>query len=507
MNERHPYEKSLGEKLNNLPVPDVKKSWQEMQGILDHEMPQGRSKRRGGWWFPVAMIALLIMSTAVILTLNLSPQNGDPPTAGRSADRATSESDKSVNEKPQSADDKILHNKQVTNNKVPGSDANAENKSVSSTDKAIVPVVIQPGNRLPGAGRGQDEKSFPSGAFRPETPGRRGLAGSSGTFTHQSSRTPEQETQTEDAGVRGAVAGDRVEGYDEGQLRATKLPGIQPLYSVTGYTHDSIDLDQPLTVQYSKVDRRFIRANRRHYKPANVRAPYTTTGRIFALGLSLPLGFPLGDQKMLGYNAAAGANTTSDYIPSVHLQYHFHSKSYIQAEFQAMSPQYIRPVMVYHKEYNTSVSHTTSSIYARKLYYLNVPVSVHYSPFRHFYLGTGLQLSSMLSGVAQHEKIRTGMVSSDSVYQSSYAKFGNDSIGSRLRGTELRVLLDANYYWNRFTVGLRYTQALGNYVSMRASPASPPVFDKNKSLQFYLRYNLWEWKKREAPHERILTFK
>ena len=56
--------------------------------------------------------------------------------------------------------------------------------------------------------------------------------------------------------------------------------------------------------------------------------------------------------------------------------------------------------------------------------------------------------------------------------------------------------MDANYYWNRFTVGLRYNQALSNYVSLRISAVSPAIADKNKSLQFYLRYNLWEDKKK-----------
>jgi hypothetical protein len=59
-------------------------------------------------------------------------------------------------------------------------------------------------------------------------------------------------------------------------------------------------------------------------------------------------------------------------------------------------------------------------------------------------------------------------------------------------------MLDANYYWKQFTVGLRYNQALSDYVSFRLNNISPLFQDKNKSLQFYLRYNLWEDYKRRA---------
>ncbi len=70
------------------------------------------------------------------------------------------------------------------------------------------------------------------------------------------------------------------------------------------------------------------------------------------------------------------------------------------------------------------------------------------------------------------------------------------------------MLLDANYYFNNFTVGLRYNQALSNYISF------PPIarqcliqFDKNRALQFYMRYNLWEEKKKAKANKTMLTLK
>ncbi|RYZ44327.1 MAG: hypothetical protein EOP49_27350 [Sphingobacteriales bacterium] len=270
---------------------------------------------------------------------------------------------------------------------------------------------------------------------------------------------------------------------------------------------DSVSDAHVYKVDYAYVSRKYYRQHRKYGKPANVKGPYTTAGRNFAIGFSFPMGFPLGDQKMLGYNINAGGNTASDYLPAPHLQYHFNGKAYIQSEFQLMSPQFIRPVLLYQNHRSNTNYSTTSSVYARKLYYFNVPVSLHYSPFKHFYMGTGLQFSSLLSGVALHEQLRTGAVSSDSIYTTRYAKFSNDSISNKLNGNEMRLMLDANYYWNRFTVGLRYNQALSNYVNTRVAPSVPYTLDKNKSLQFYMRYNLWEDKKWKTRNTRLLSLK
>ncbi|MET0244133.1 MAG: hypothetical protein ABW174_11725, partial [Flavitalea sp.] len=259
---------------------------------------------------------------------------------------------------------------------------------------------------------------------------------------------------------------------------------------------DSADPEKLLVPDYTPVSRKWRRENRKYANPPNVRAPYSTEGRTFAFGISLPLGFPLGDQKMLGYNVNAGPNTASDYIPVPHIQYHFSGKTYLQSEIQFMTPQFIRPVMLYKDHYSAQNYTMTNSVTARKLYYFNLPVSVHYSPFRHFYMGTGLQFSSLLSGVAMFEETKRSNVNGQGYHNVSYKKFSNDTISRSLNGNEMRLMLDANYYWHKFTVGLRYNQALNNYISTRVSPTLPYTLDKNKSLQFYMRYNLWEEKQR-----------
>jgi hypothetical protein len=265
--------------------------------------------------------------------------------------------------------------------------------------------------------------------------------------------------------------------------------GLQ--YNTSALAPDSIQKNFAGAVKQGKT------VKMRNGKPVKYKKPYTTEGRNLALGFSLPLGFPLGDQKPLAYNFNAGNNTVSDFLPSPHLQYHLNDKAYLQSEIQFMTPQFIRPILLSYSKREYAATNITvyNSVYARKLYYFNLPVSVHYSPFKHFYLGTGLQFSSLISGVAFFEEQRTGMVPSAELYKSSYGKFRNDTISNKLNGSEFRLMMGANYYWNRFTVGLRYNQALSNYVDLRPTALAPAVTDKNKLLQFYLRYNLWETKK------------
>ena len=260
----------------------------------------------------------------------------------------------------------------------------------------------------------------------------------------------------------------------------------------------------------AKPGRRYNRETKT-FEPRSSRPKVVGTGdnKNIAIGFSLPLGFPLGDQRAVAYNFNAGQNTVSDYLPAPHFQYHMNDKSFIQSEFQFISPQFIQPVLLSQQRLEIGSMQTKyTSIYAKKLYYFNMPMTAHYSPFKHFYLGTGLQFSSLLSGVAMNEQklyTTTGPNTRDSSFNINYLKFRNDTLSGKFNGSEFRVLFDANYYWQKFTVGLRYNQALTNYISIRATSTSGLFQDRNRALQFYLRYNFWEDKKKKKGN--LLTFK
>jgi len=523
MNDQQRYERDLANKLQQLPLPDIEDSWLQMKSLLDKEMP-----RRGGWfrrnrWWGLGILAGILFMSGWLITLNRSekdivrrradsseksisvetenatgsstavPVTGEKNTAASNkespvkpiVDKATSTEEKTATAKTNSnknpkTNDEILHSRIKQEDAITTTEKTTTAKTNSRKNKNAADKSTVESEGRNGSDRPESNKSHtkPSGKNMVS-----GSTGGADKKTVGSNKPIQDQSQLANAS---ASVGDP----DYSDIKMTADNALS--YQTSLLIKDSINKEYADQVKVGKITKM------RNGKPVKYKAPYTSVGRNFAIGLSLPLGFPLGDQKPLGYNINAGANTTSDYLPSPHIQYHFNDRAYLQSEIQLMSPQFIRPVLLSYQKTDVPMRNITiyNSIYARKLYYFNVPLSMHYSPFKNFYLGTGLQFSSLLSGVAMFEEQRTGMVRADSLYSVRYARFKNDTVSNKLNGSEFRLMMDANYYWNRFTVGLRYNQALSNYVSLRISPVSPTIADKNKSLQFYLRYNLWEDKKK-----------
>jgi len=264
---------------------------------------------------------------------------------------------------------------------------------------------------------------------------------------------------------------------------------------------------QLINNQYASSHSLFRYFPRKKADPKKINRRADNMERSFAIGLSLPLGFPLADQQALGYNYRGGVNTVSDYLPSPHLQYHVNKRTYLQTEIQVIAPQYIRPVLLYQEKYPiTTNTWMYNSVYAKKLYYFNLPVSVYHSPLPNFFLGTGLQFSSLVSGVAMYENKKI-YGNQEMILSQQYHRINQDSLTSRVSNSEIRLLLDVNYYWERFTVGLRYNQAFGNYIGFRLNNTTGYTYDKNKALLFYLRYNIWEDRKRKQPAKSMLSLK
>jgi hypothetical protein len=135
-----------------------------------------------------------------------------------------------------------------------------------------------------------------------------------------------------------------------------------------------------------------------------------------------------------------------------------------------------------------------SSVYLEKLYYFNVPFNVYYSPARNLFIGGGLQYSSLLSGVALYEDRRT--IGQTQTYSSFARQFKDDSVAAKFAPSEWRYQFDANYYFKRFTLGLRYNQAMRDFINLQVNSTLPPTQDRNQSFLLYLRFNIWEERKK-----------
>ena len=513
MNEQQRCEKHLAEKLQQLPVPDVESNWQQMKLLLDKEMPRGG----GHWRWITGAGVLLLMLGGTWLFIN---RHDRETIADIQRDKQNEVTIKEVPSKPAPAGSLrkgVADENKSTRDRepVPGSNSvagNTDNQLFNETKTKNIEETLHSNDgsktRKSVSEIADNTKSATRGFSENETGGPQKSSGGSGTVKSGGLNSGSNEPIASSDRTPGRrISGKGTESITDESTRATadlSLKTSLPRYEVQNTPSDfevntlaGETIRQNYSTLLAEKNAENLKAQKATSKTKTVKskALASVENRTIAVGLSLPLGFPLGDQKPGPYNINAKPNTVSDFLPVPHLQYHINSKVYLQTELQVANPQFIQPVLMYQNKIayqSTSTIHYNST-YAQKLYYFNVPFGIHYSPFEHFYLGTGLQFSTLISGVAMYEESSSVIGSgTTNILSQSYTKFKNDSISSMIDNSEFRLMLDANYYWKQFTVGLRYNQALSNYVSFKLNNTTPLFTDKNKSLQFYLRYNLWE---------------
>ena len=221
----------------------------------------------------------------------------------------------------------------------------------------------------------------------------------------------------------------------------------------------------------------------------------------WAAGLALNTGVATGSQNRVNYNVNAKQGAALDYIPSPYLQYHVNSNLYMQTEFNFSAPQYTSQFLVAQKttQVPTTNNQLQQSTYVQKLYYFNWPLSLYYSPVKNLFFNAGIQFSSLQSGlkIVEERKITGGVPSpTDPVYNSEVLKFKDDTVAARLTPNEWRWETGANYYLSRFTIGLKYNASFSNLVKIQPSPTLPANDSRNSAFLLFLRYNLWESRKK-----------
>jgi hypothetical protein len=518
MNEQQPYEKRLAEKFQQLPIPDVEPNWQQMKSLLDKRMPRGGAHWK--WFTGIGIILIMLFGGTWVIT-----SQNDPVTASNREGVKVP----GLTQQGGALDSPAHHSlskkndlRQKQNSPPPSSTKLdkqtdiplSENSNKSQNIEETLPNRLSTSENKAPTNLNPPNSKLVSGKFLKDR-----KRNNENPIEYQAVEIPEKQRKADPAAMgepnlnsqerSNPILTDKNQKQLPGDFETKtaapnfKTTNIVSAVDVPKAIGDSINQLYSTTIFPETKSENAQKQAKKSQKSKDILAG---SNKSLAVGLSLPLGFPLGDQKPGPYNINAKPNVISDYVPVPHMQYHINNKLYLQTELQLMNPQYIQPVLLYQQKNEVAATSMVyyNSVYAKKLYYFNIPVGVHYSPFQHFYLGTGLQFSSLLSGVALYEQTSAAIGSTryDLVSQ-SFAKFKDDTLSQRIDNSEFRLMLDANYYWRQFTVGLRYNQALSNYVSFRLNPTSPLFQDKNKSLQFYLRYNLWENHKKPASLAKI----
>jgi hypothetical protein len=210
--------------------------------------------------------------------------------------------------------------------------------------------------------------------------------------------------------------------------------------------------------------------------------------------------FSVGQQQKSDYNSGGTTGGIGDYLPIPMVRYYFSRKLFVQMEAQFNAPQFTKKDLVAGQSAGVTLpsGHVQqNSVVIKKLFYFNLPVSIHYSPIRNLYLGGGVQYSRLSNGVGLYEDKVLVPGGSDTVKAAKLYSFKGDSIYQKMRTNEFRLLLDLNYTYKRFIIGARYNQALSKFINVRLSDAQVTQA-RNSSLQLYIRYILWDGRKRKA---------
>lgn len=211
----------------------------------------------------------------------------------------------------------------------------------------------------------------------------------------------------------------------------------------------------------------------------------------WAVGLSLNSAVATGSQTRYNYNINAKNNLALDFLPSPYVQFHINDNVYLQTELNLSAPQHTPQILVSQNGFAPAGSNLQRSIFVQKLYYFNWPVSLHYSPVNNLFLGTGIQFSSLQSGVSL---IEDRDINTNRLVNNVVQKFKDDSTAARFKTNEWRWQTGADYYWNRFTLGMRYNQSFSNLL---LNKTITPLSYNNNSFLLFVRYNLFEGKRKD----------
>ena len=217
--------------------------------------------------------------------------------------------------------------------------------------------------------------------------------------------------------------------------------------------------------------------------------PKKKSSFVWSAGVGLQQAIAFNGQQSSSYNFNGKQSTLSDHIPSVYLRLQ-KDKWYLQAEFFYGVPY---PVEQFSFSQTTTYNAANSTLntnrfYIQKLYYHQSPLSVNYFVLPNWSLGIGGIYNRLAGAVTEQETTNKNISTGSETISKRLApvKGYKDSF---LYQSTAGILLQTDYHWNRFSLGLRYTKNLQPFIKY-TKPDGAVVDEKNQMLQAILRFRL-----------------
>jgi hypothetical protein len=441
------------DKLEEIPVPDPAEGWQAMEKLLEEGMPSAIPKRTRRSWFLFFLLLLLIAVFYFYRTL--TPSAPSHSSALQKKDSPVpAQSDKGGGIQRDGADEK---DKQGTGTEGKGrigaeeegrdgreGREEGQNKGHLHHGREAVPVYSR--GSTPSPGNLRVASSSRASVHHPMVPGSRNTVPAARRFLHRS-----------------------------------EPGGIQSIDRSVG----RITARTPLLV--ANAD------SASGTKKGKDRSKKGSEGKGWEFGIGFNQSIATGQQQRWTNQSGGFNQPLKDYIPVPSVRYHLNSRLYLQAEARIHAPQFTRKDLefLYVIPDSPFQARLLGPIPIKKLFYFQLPVSIHYSPVHNWGVGLGLQYSRFNSGITYNADTA-----------GNRAEPVKDYPDVHIRSFEFRGLASVDYSIKKWTLGASYDLSLTRFVNYQLNGPyvyAPAVQGRNHSLQLYLRYYFWDTRKKKKP--------
>lgn len=204
---------------------------------------------------------------------------------------------------------------------------------------------------------------------------------------------------------------------------------------------------------------------------------------------------PIAGQTTVPYSHYGRKGSLSDYFPSIFVQLQKEKKWFVMGEFRYGAAQSVKEFS-YAREtrFDTATMIlSTTTMRLKKTYYHQLPLSFNYYFKSNLSIGIGAMYSRFYGAITEREiKTFNALTQTTTTFKQIIPV--KHFVDSFLYKTQVHVLLNADYQWKKFSFGLRYTKDIQPYIKY-TKPDGTVDEEKNQSLQFIVRYRLWQSKR------------
>ena len=475
------------------PIPPVESAWSQMEKKLDISMPATVTRivlrpwygRPGAWTGIGAAAVALVVVAVLVFNANKHTKDVNPETQAHSTanprpigplpgeDQASDKNQSSDKNRPFSKNQPS--NKDQSSNKTRSSGENAPTRDISLTPRRGPADAGRPAYTATGK---------PGSGKRTHAPGLPGRT--------DSNRPNDEDATPPQTIPQNGIMADRRQPLSVAVAHHNLTPASR------------VSMGPKLTIPVKAADSLVRLAAAKHTKGPIVltatrsNARYRYIPRVSA-GITLRQYLPLPGQVYNDYNSNGTRGVYSDYVPAVFLRAAINRVSYLQAGFGFHSPQYTRDMVID----NESLRNSNVPGYAaylefernslKKLFYNELDLTYHYQVADRWRLGAGIQFAFLSGGTVESQTILqpANPALTDTVYatRAIALKYPSGYYALTSRKSEWRGILDIEYCWTRWMLGLRYQQSLQSFSFVTS--VSPGQTITNGALTIRASYALW----------------